>query len=156
MILSLEKFTTSAPLKVSNRKKRRTKVDSAMVDIESDTDLMDIVRLRVVQILGCKCCMREESMKLKANSETDRRLRLLKNWRSETAFSLREKAALNLAEAVTCNPISSIPRGAIYAAQVFFTEEQMILFVLETVAINDWHYLKSFQHDKMMGRLSHE
>jgi len=156
MIFSLEKFTTSTPPKVPKRKTRVPKFDSALADVHLDTGLMDLVRLRVAQILDCKRCIREHSIELKAKGETDRRLRLLKSWRRETAFSLREKAALNLAEAVTCNPISSIPRAAIHAASIFFTEEQMIFFVLEIVAINDWHYLKSFRDAPMTGRPPHE
>lgn len=156
MILSLEKFTTSAPPKVPKRRNGRTCVDSATDDIHLDPGLMRLVRLRVVQIVGCKSCMHEYSTELKLNGETDRRVRLLKHWRRETAFSLREKAALNLAEAVACNPISSIPQGAIYAASPFFTEEQLILFVLEIVAVSDWHYLKTFQHDHMTSRPPHE
>jgi alkylhydroperoxidase family enzyme len=156
MILSLEKFTTAAPPKVPKGKKGSTRVSSATDDIHLDHGLMSLVRLRVVQILGCKSCMHEYSTELKVNGETDRRLRLLNHWRAETAFSLREKAALNLAEAVTCHPISSIPQEAIHAARAFFTEEQLILFVLEIVAVNDWHYLKSFQHGNMTSRPPHE
>jgi alkylhydroperoxidase family enzyme len=117
---------------------------------------MALVRLRMAQILGCKCCVHEYSNKLKALGEMDRRLRLLQNWRKETVFGLREKAALNLAEAVTCHPIGSIPPGAISAARPFFTEEQMLLFILEIVAVNDRHYLKSFHHDNMTSRPPHE
>jgi alkylhydroperoxidase family enzyme len=156
MILSLKKFTTSAPPKVPKRKKGRIRIDSTTADIHLGTGLMNLARLRVVQILGCKSCVREYATELAAKGETRRRMRLLNNWRRETVFSLREKAALNLAEAVTCNPISSIPPGAIYAASPFFTEEQLILFVLEIVAVNDWHYLKSFQHDTMTSRPPHE
>ena len=156
MILSLEKLTTSAPAKVPKRISKKTKVDPAIPDSRLDKGLMDLARLRVVQILSCKRCMREYTAILKATGETDQRLRLLESWREETVFSLREKAALNLAEAVTCNPIGSMPRAAIYPARVFFSEEQLILFVLEIVALIDWHYLKSFQHDNMTSRPPHE
>jgi len=155
MILSLERFTTPTPLKFPKGRNRRPAVDPAEAASGLDSALMDLVKLRVVQILGCKRCMQEYVKELKAICETDGRLGLLKTWRKETAFSLREKAALNLAEAVTCNPISSIPEGAIYAASPFFTEEQLILFVLEIVAVNDLHYLKSFQHDDMTSRPPH-
>jgi alkylhydroperoxidase family enzyme len=156
MILSLEKFTTSVPPKAPKRKKGRSRIDSTTPDIHLNAGLMDLVRLRVVQILCCKSCMHAYATALAAKGETQRNMRLLNNWRIEAAFSLREKAALNLAEAVTCNPISSIPPGAIYAASPFFTEEQLILFVLEIVAINDWHYLKTFQNDAMTSRLRHK
>ena len=156
MIFSLDQLKTSIPPKVPRRKTRVHKFDPALADVYLDTGLMDLVRLRVAQILGCQSSIREHATALKTKGETDRRLRLLKSWRRETAFSLREKAALNLAEAVTCTPISSIPREAIHAANFFFTEEQMILFVLEIVAITDWHYLQSFQDDNEKGRPPHE
>jgi alkylhydroperoxidase family enzyme len=155
MILSLEKSTTSAQAKFPKKRKTGTKLDPAKADIHLGDDLMDLVRLRVVQILGCKRCMREYSDILKGKGETDQRLRLLERWRRESAFTPREKAALNLAEAVTGNPFTSIPREAIYPARIFFTEEQMIFFVLDIVAIHDRHYLKSFQHD-MTRRPPHE
>jgi AhpD family alkylhydroperoxidase len=156
MILSLEKFTTSAYATVSKERRTRTKLDPARANTRMGNGLMDLVRLRVVQILGCKRCIRGYSALLKRKGETDQRLRLLESWRKESAFTLREKAALNLAEAVACNPFSSIPREAIYPARAFFTEEQMIFFVLDIVAIHDRHYLKSFQHDDRTRRPPHE
>jgi AhpD family alkylhydroperoxidase len=156
MILSLEKFATSAQPMVSERRNAGTKLDPARADILLGSGLMDLVRLRVVQILGCKRCIREYSEILKRDGETDQRLRLLESWRKESAFTLREKAALNLAEAVTKHPFSSIPASAIHPARVFFTDEQMIFLVLDIVAIHDRHYLKGFQHEDMTRRPPHE
>src|SRR5271167_2225601 len=116
MILSLEKFVTSAQPTVSRSRKAGTKPDPTRADILLGSGLMDLVRLRVVQILGCKRCTREYSVILKREGETDRRLRLLERWRRESVFTLREKAALNLAEAVTKHPFSSIPPKAVYPA----------------------------------------
>ena len=156
MILRLEKFTTTPPTKVRKTGKRRTKRGSALADLNMEAELTDLVGLRVAQILGCKFCLHEYATRLKASGETDRRLRLLKNWRAETAFSLREKAALNLAEAVTCNPMNAVPGMAIQAARVFFNEEEVLLFILNIVTINDWHYLNSFQNGNMTRRPPHE
>ena len=155
MILTLEKFATSAQPTISKRRKTGTKPDPTRADILLGSGLMDLVRLRVVQILGCKRCMREHSAKLEERGETHQRLRLLESWRKESVFTLREKAVLNLAEAVTCNPFSTIPREAIYPARIFLTEEQMIFLVLGIVAIHDRHYLKTFRHD-MTRRPPHE
>ena len=156
MILSLEKFATSAQPTVSKRSKTGTNPDPTRADILLGNGLMDLVRLRVAQVLGCKRCMREYSATLKREGETDRRLRLLEGWRRETVFTLREKAALNLAEAVTKHPFTSIPPKAVYPARVFFTDEQMIFLVLDIVAIHDRHYLKGFLHDDMKRRPPHE
>ena len=156
MILSLEKFATSAQPTVSKRGKTETKPDPTRADILLGSGLMDLVRLRVAQVLGCKRCVREYSAILKREGETDRRLRLLERWRRETVFTLREKAALNLAEAVTKHPFTSIPPKAVYPARVFFSDEQMIFLVLDIVAIHDRHYLKDFQHEDMTRRPPHE
>ena len=156
MILSLEKFATSAQPTVSKKRKAGTKFEPARADILLGNGLMDLVRLRVVQILGCKRCIREYSAILKREGEADQRLRLLETWRRASVFTLREKAALNLAEAVTKHPFSSIPPKAIYPARVFFTDEQMIFLVLDIVAIHDRHYLKGFLHDDMKRRPPHE
>jgi alkylhydroperoxidase family enzyme len=156
MIFSLKKFTASASPKIPKKRKSRTKLDPARADFHLDPGLMGLLRLRVVQILDCKRCVREYSLLLKERGETDQRLRLLERWRGESVFTLREKAALNLAEAVTNHPFSSIPPKAIYPAKVFFTDEQMIFLVLDIVAIHDRHYLKSFQHDDMKARPPHE
>jgi len=127
-----------------------------MTDINLDPGLLDLLRLRVAQIHGCKSCMHEYTTKLQARGETAQRLRLLKHWRSETAFNLREKVALNLAEAITRNSVSALPSKAIQAASFFFTEEEMILLALDIVAANDNYYLKSFHHGNMTGRPPHE
>jgi alkylhydroperoxidase family enzyme len=156
MIFSLKKVTTPASAKVSKNRKNRTKCDAATADIRLDSGLISLARLRVVQILDCKRCMREYVALLKKSGETDQRLRLLESWRRVSAFTLREKSALNLAEAVTCNPFSSIPRRAIHPASILFTEEQMIFLALDIVAINDRHYLGSFRHGDMTRRPPHE
>ena len=113
MIFSLEPFTESAAPKFSKKENAGAELDPARADICLDAGLMGLVRLRVVQILGCKRCMREYSAILKESGETEKRLRHLQSWRRESAFTLREKAALNLAEAVTRHPFSSIPPKAI-------------------------------------------
>lgn len=156
MIFSLKQFTESAAPKSSKKRKDEAELDPAGADFHLDAGLMGLVRLRVVQILGCKRCMRDYSAILKGSGETEQRLRRLEGWRRESVFTLREKAALNLAEAVTRHPFSSVPPEAIYPARVFFTDEQMIFLVLDIVAIHDRHYLKGFLHDDMTRRPPHE
>ena len=147
MILSLAKPATSALSHAPQIRERRPKLRPALTGIYLDSGLLDLVRLRVGQIHGCKDCIRRYTKRLRAKGETTQRLRLLKRWRRETVFSLREKVALNLAEAVTRNPLSSVLSTAVHAASIFFIEEEAILLAMDVVAINDRHYLKSFQHD---------
>ena len=119
--------------------RKRTPEWEAPTDLEES--LLDLVRLRVVQIHGCRPCMEEHTKELKARGETDARLRLLGNWRNQAVFSDREEAALNLAEAMTHQPIDSVPTEDLHVARLFFNEGEMICLTLAILAVNDWHYL---------------
>lgn len=141
MISTLEDLTALTPVKVRKKMQKNAAIDHTITDIHLDPGLEDLVRLRVAQIHGCKWSMHEHTKTLKAEGETTRRLRLLKYWRQHAVFCPREKAALNLAEALTRNPINSIPKEAVYVARVFFDKTAMICLTLVILAANDWHYL---------------
>jgi AhpD family alkylhydroperoxidase len=102
---------------------------------------MDLVRLRVAQIHDCPSCAEEPTKALQAHGETGLRLRLLKDWRARAIFSDREEAALNLAEALTYQPIDSVPTEDLHVARLFFSEREMIALTLAILTVNDWHYL---------------
>jgi len=141
MILSLEKFTASSPTKVPNGKKRKSAITAARIDREVEPRLLDLVRLRVLQLLGCKENIQQQTITLKAQGETDQRLRLLNDWRTQNVFSDHEEAALNLAEALTHNPIDAVPCEVVHVARFFFNETETIRLTLAVLAVNDWYYL---------------
>jgi len=141
MILSLEKLSTSAPAKVPKGRKKGATSDTARSDVDLYPALLDLVRLRVAQIHGCDWSVQEQMNRLKAEGEMACRLCLLKDWRRQTIFSLREMAALNLAEALTCNPINAVPYEAIRVAKVFFDKRTMVCLTVVILAMNDWFYL---------------
>jgi alkylhydroperoxidase family enzyme len=85
--------------------------------------------------------VQEQKKRLKAQGETYQRLRLLEDWRIQTIFSVREKAALHLAEAFTRNPISTVSEVAVYVAMAFFDKTEIFCLILAILAINDWCYL---------------
>ena len=136
--------------------KKRTPEGEAPLDLNES--LLDLVRLRIVQIHKCRSCMEEHTKELKAHGETDLRIRLLKNWRNQAVFSDREEAALNLAEAMTYQPIDSVPTEDLHIARLFFNESEMICLTLAILAVNDWHYLnlKSASNGSKTKRPPHE
>jgi AhpD family alkylhydroperoxidase len=119
---------------------------SSSTDWETSVDLeeglLDLVRLRIVQIHGCESCMETHTKELKARGETDLRLRLLRDWRTAAVFNDHEEAALNLTEALTYQPIDSVPTEDLQAARLFFNESEMVCLTLAILAVNDWHYLE--------------
>jgi alkylhydroperoxidase family enzyme len=141
MILSLEKRTTSVPAKVPKGRKKRTTTHTARNAQDLDPGLLNLVRLRVAQLHGCEWFVQEQTHRLRAGGEKASRLCLLKDWRRQRIFSLREMAALNLAEALTFNPINAVPREPVRVARVFFGKPAMICLTVVILAMNDWFYL---------------
>ena len=139
MILTLEKRTILVPATVPKGTKKRTASDTARNDRDLDPGLLDLVRLRVAQLHGCEWSVQEQTQSLRSKGERAFRLRALEDWRRQTIFSLREMAALNLAEALTCNPINAVPEEAVRIARVFFDKPAMVHLSAVILAVNDWH-----------------
>ena len=142
MILTLEKRIALVPVTVPKGTKKRTTSNAAQNDRDLDPGLLDLVRLRVAQLHGCEWSVQEHTQRLKLNGERVCRLRALEDWRRQTIFSLREMAALNLAEALTYNPINAVPDEAVRVARVFFGKPAMVHLSAVILALNDWHNLQ--------------
>ncbi len=123
------------------RKNGRTAQSPCGSRVRLETYLLDLARLRVAQIHGCKWNARQLVRSLKTHGERPRRLRLLKDWRTQKIFSDREKAALNLAEAVTLNVMTKVPENAVRIATLIFGESETLCLILAILAENDWLYL---------------
>jgi alkylhydroperoxidase family enzyme len=119
--------------------------------VSLETRLLDLARLRVAQIHRCKWTARELVRSLKTQGEKPRRLRLLKDWRTQKIFSDREKAALNLAEAVTLNVMTKVPENAFRVATLIFGESETLCLILAILAENDWLYLKASSTEHCEG-----
>lgn len=126
------------------------------INLDLNSNLLDLVRLRVAQMHDCKVCALEHIKNLKANGETETRLHQLKNWRRKHVFNDREEAALSFAEALTDNPIGAISDNVVHAAFFFFNESEMLCLILAVLAANDWHYLRGFHEGNKTCRPPHE
>jgi len=142
MILTLEKRTFLVPDSVPKGTKKRTASDTARNDRDLDPGLLDLVRLRVAQLHDCEWSVQEQTQRLKSKGERVCRLRAVEDWRRQPIFSLREMAALNLAEALTCNPINAVPEEAVRMARVFFGKPATVSLSVVIMAVNDWHNLQ--------------
>lgn len=79
-------------------------IAKAAVDAGLSTLLVELVCVRVSQINGCAYCLDVHVTKLLAGGETTRRLGVLTSWRETELFDETERAALELAEAITTLP----------------------------------------------------
>jgi AhpD family alkylhydroperoxidase len=78
-----------------------TTVEAAAAAADISPAFTEVLRLRVSQINGCAYCLRTHTRAALAAGETTDRLAVLSSWRETGYFSDRERAALELAEAVT-------------------------------------------------------
>lgn len=66
-----------------------------------DEQLIELINLRVSQINGCTYCLDVHTRKAVAAGLSDQRRGLVSAWREADIYTVQEKAALELAEAVT-------------------------------------------------------
>ena len=106
-----------------------------------ETNLLNLVNLRVSQINGCAYCIDMHSKDLRAAGETEQRLYALDAWRETPFFSEREQAALAWAEAITLIGEGHVPDDVFRHVRGQFSEEDLVNLTLAVVAINGWNRL---------------
>jgi len=116
-------------------------LDAAARDTRLEAPLLELVRLRASQINGCAYCVDMHSRDARQGGETERRLYALPAWREAPFFTDRERAALELTEAVTRlagNPVTDEVFGRAAAA---FTDVELAELIWSIAVINTWNRL---------------
>jgi len=113
-----------------------------------ESELLNLVYLRVSQINGCAFCVDMHWKDLRAVGASEAHLYMLNVWREVSGYSQRERAALEWAEAVTKLTDQNVPDETYRIAREQFTEAEMANLTLAIVAINGWNRLNiAFQKD---------
>ncbi len=104
-----------------------------------DHGLAELMKVRASQINGCAYCVDlHVGIALKAG-EHQRRLHALATWRESPFFSDRERAALELTEALTRMDRGVLPDAVTAAVAEFFTEDERSQLVVVIAGINAWN-----------------
>ena len=106
-----------------------------------DDKLLNLVRMRASQINGCAYCLDMHSKDARADGETEQRLYGLSAWRETPYYSPRERAALELTEALTLVSQRGVPDDVYESAREQFSEDELAHLTLAIVAINGWNRL---------------
>jgi AhpD family alkylhydroperoxidase len=108
--------------------------------------LKELVRTLASQINGCAYCVEMHTKDALEAGESQRRLFLLPAWRETGLFTARERAALELTEAVT--RLSEGPVGdEVWArAAEQFEETELADLVWLITAINSWNRVNVTAH----------
>ncbi|MFN2451185.1 MAG: carboxymuconolactone decarboxylase family protein [Candidatus Dormibacteria bacterium] len=103
--------------------------------------LVELVRIRASQLNGCDSCLDLHLRRAADLGETDERVRSLAGWREAGEFSPRERAALELTEAVTLVAGRGVDDGQVAAARLHFDEAELVRLVFVIAHINAWNRL---------------
>ncbi|MHB1677057.1 MAG: carboxymuconolactone decarboxylase family protein [Sulfuriferula sp.] len=125
----------------------------AMIGLESyvrhsglEHSLLELVKTRVSQINRCAFCIDMHTKEARANGETEQRLYALPAWRDTPFFSVRERAALSWAEALTEISAKAVADSLQEELLRSFSEKELIDLTLAIVSINGWNRLSVAFH----------
>ncbi|MFB7719625.1 carboxymuconolactone decarboxylase family protein [Nocardia sp. NPDC056100] len=100
--------------------------------------LRELVKLRVAQINGCVYCVDMHSRDAIAGGDTWRRVSLVAVWREAPFFTPRERAAFDLAEAMTRIADGEVSQQIWDEAAAHFEEKELAELVWHIAIINTW------------------
>jgi AhpD family alkylhydroperoxidase len=109
--------------------------------IDLDPHLNRLVHMRASQINGCAFCIDMHWKDARAAGESEERLYSLDAWRESPLYDDRERAALELCEAVTLIAEGHVPDEVWDRASRVFDEAELSQLVFAITVINAWNRL---------------
>ena len=101
--------------------------------------LYHLIKLRASQINGCAFCLGMHTDEALRDGEKLERLMLLDAWQESSAFSEKERAALEWVEEITRIAESHASQQAFDGLKRFFSEEEIGYLTLAAALINTWN-----------------
>ncbi|MGP3967293.1 carboxymuconolactone decarboxylase family protein [Streptomyces sp. 6N223] len=118
---------------------------------------LELVNVRVSQINACAYCLDLHSRRALAAGETPQRLAVLPAWRETELFTDVERAALEIAEAVTlvAGPGRHLPDADYDRLRQSLTDDQLSLLIWAAIAINAFNRVSILSRHPVPPRGAH-
>jgi len=104
-----------------------------------DRQLYHLIKLRASQINGCAFCIGMHTHEALRDGDSAERLLLLDAWSESSAFSEKERAALQWVEEITLIAESHAGKDAFDDLKRFFSDEEIAALTLAAALINTWN-----------------
>jgi len=98
-----------------------------------------LLRLRASQINHCAYCIKVHTRDALASGEAAERATVLPAWRETDYFSDKERAALELVEAVTLISQDQVPDAVYERAAGVLSKEEIVAIEWLAIVINSWN-----------------
>jgi AhpD family alkylhydroperoxidase len=104
-----------------------------------EPELLELIRIRASQINGCAFCLDMHAKDARAAGETEQRIYSLNAWQETPFYTVRERAALALTEAVTLVHDGRVPDDVYQAAAKVFNEPELAALIWAGIVINAYN-----------------
>lgn len=111
-------------------------IGNRAAQIGLDRSILELVNIRVSQLNRCAFCLDLHSHRALAAGETPQRIAVLPAWREVDLYSDRERAALEIAEAVTQVNGEHLDDEQYALLRRFLSDDEISLLVWGAVTIN--------------------
>ena len=103
-----------------------------------DEGFCHLLRLRASQVNQCAFCVRMHTRDALDSGESTDRISVLTAWRETQYFTQKERAALELVEAITLISDGQVPDSVYAKAVEALSSEEMVAIEWLSVVINTW------------------
>ncbi len=117
------------------------RLDEASEKVSLPLSLLELVRLRVSQINGCAYCVDSHNTDAREAEIPERHIAALPVWRAAPFFSDRERAALELAEALSNMNNAPVTDEVWRAAAEHFSKVELAELTWNVSIITVWNQL---------------
>jgi AhpD family alkylhydroperoxidase len=121
-------------------------LDAATRQTDLEPALQELVRARASQLNGCAYCVDMHLADAKAAGVPERTLHTLVVWRETPFFTARERAALELTEAMTRLSEAPVPDALFDRLGEVFAPREVSDLVWLVTTINAWNRLGAVAH----------
>lgn len=117
------------------------KLEGFMKTTELDHNLYELIKIRSSQINGCSFCLDMHTRDIRKLGESEQRVYLISVWRETPLFTDKEKAALELTEALTRVSEGGVSDVLYRKVREHFSEKEYIALIMAVNTINAWNRL---------------
>ncbi|HEY3501397.1 MAG TPA: carboxymuconolactone decarboxylase family protein [Actinocatenispora sp.] len=121
-------------------------LDAASRTTTIEPSLLELVRARASQLNGCAYCVDMHTRDATKGGEDPRRLYALPVWRETPFFTDRERAALDLTEAMTRLSEAPVDDDTVARAGEHFGDVELAELMWSIAVINTWNRLGAGAH----------
>ncbi|UQW99965.1 carboxymuconolactone decarboxylase family protein [Streptomyces sp. RerS4] len=107
-----------------------------------DPVLLELVQIRASQINHCAYCIDYHTTDARKGGESEERIYQLSAWQESSLFTVKERAALALTEAVTLLP-QGVPDSVYDEAARHFGEEELAHLIALIFTTNVWNRMNA-------------